>query len=291
MKRNTESAARTPNGWVVLLGGTSEDGFHLDTMQKARRLAGRAEADRVLLVPAATNEAEKVLKKYFQAFDDGGKTVVRVLDPRSPSDAEEPHALELLGWATILVFTGGDQLRLLERMSGSAFVQPLCERSREGLVVVGSSAGAMVLGDPVIVRGEPAEFPFYGTMCTLPGFGLLPGVVVDTHVATRARLGRLLQVVSMRPETIGIGIDENTAVFVSPHGEVSVAGSGLAAVIDGSEIGYTNLGQAREGDVIAAENLKVHLLREGTGYSLPSRSYKQPDASVGAPCGPEGSKA
>ena len=66
--------------------------------------------------------------------------------------------LRRLSDATAVMLTGGDQLRLLDILGGTEFAAELLRRGREGLLVGGSSAGSMALGDPVIVRGEPTAF-------------------------------------------------------------------------------------------------------------------------------------
>ena len=100
-------------------------------------------------------------------------------------------------------------------------------------MVGGSSAGSMALGDPVIVRGDPAVFYEPGAIRRAPGLGLVEGVTVDTHFVARGRLGRLVTMVSAYPDTIGVGIDEDCGLEISPDDIATVMGRGVVCVVDG----------------------------------------------------------
>ena len=63
------------------------------------------------------------------------------------------------------------------------------------------------------------------------GFGFLRGVALDQHLLARGREGDLLGVLRNRPDLLGIGIDEGTALVVT--GDVaSVMGRGRVAIYD-----------------------------------------------------------
>ena len=73
-----------------------------------------------------------------------------------------------------------------------------------------------------------------------PGLGLTNAAVIDQHFSQRNRLGRLLSAVSLNPFLLGMGIDEDTAAFIDPHGMVEVVGSGTVTIVDGSEMSYSS---------------------------------------------------
>src|SRR5262249_14167905 len=64
---------------------------------------------------------------------------------------------------------------------------------------------------------------------TGPGFGFLPGVVVDQHFLKRNRQGRLLKVLGSYPDLVGLGIDEGTGLVVEGN-RLSVVGDSQVVV-------------------------------------------------------------
>jgi cyanophycinase-like exopeptidase len=80
---------------------------------------------------------------------------------------------------------GGDQGLFMQRL-GSSFAKDLFQLAhRRGVSVFGTSAGAMLMSDPMIDGWEDNTRPKRS-----PGLGLIP-VLVDTHYRERERQGRL----------------------------------------------------------------------------------------------------
>ena len=99
-------------------------------------------------------------------------------------------------------------------------------------MIAGTSAGAAVMG-PVMITGDeippPEDEKSFSTILsdnvvTTPGLGFLPGTVVDQHFVARKRLNRLIAVCLEKPDLLGIGIDESTAILVFPNGTFEVLG-------------------------------------------------------------------
>jgi cyanophycinase len=66
----------------------------------------------------------------------------------------------------------------------------------------------------------------------LPGLGFLHGAIVDQHFIKRERHNRLMSAVLERPSLVGVGIDESTAIEVSPDGRWRVLGESDVVVYD-----------------------------------------------------------
>ncbi len=96
-----------------------------------------------------------------------------------------------------------------------------------------------------------------------PGLGLISGVVIDQHFAQRGRIGRLLAAVACYPRILGIGIDEDTAVVVSPAGRFTVLGSGTVTVVDGRTIEHTNASDLQLQPMLALTAVTLHVLPQG----------------------------
>ena len=100
---------------------------------------------------------------------------------------------------------------------------------------------------------------------TGPGLGLLPGVIVDMHFAERRRLSRLIDAVLRQPVLLGVGIDEDTAILVSP-GRFDVLGRGAVVAVDARATAAT--GAARGRDDRACCEVRLHQLYAGNAFDL-----------------------
>ena len=61
----------------------------------------------------------------------------------------------------------------------------------------------------MMVTGDSSASPkVEDALRMAPGFGLIPGVIVDQHFAERGRIGRLIGAVAQNPRLLGRGLDE-----------------------------------------------------------------------------------
>jgi len=259
-------------GWKVLLGGSGPEGMDRRLLQRFVELAGGAMNARVAIVPTASEERVATIERYENVLEMENVQHIDVIDIRTHRHADQPEMLKALHAATAIMFTGGDQLRLLSILQGTRFVDELRCRAGEGLVVGGSSAGAMALGDPVIVRGDPTEFYEAGAIPHMPGLAIVPGVTVDTHLVARGRLVRVLPVVAARPDVLGLGIQEGCGVAVSPEGVATVIGSGVVCIVDGSAAGPAGQGGDEPGRALSLAGLQLHILADGDMFDLRARA-------------------
>ena len=273
------------SGWTVLLGGSGPDGMDRSVIRRFVELAGGAVDARLAIVPTASEQRADTVEHYENAFELEDVRHIEVIDIRTHHQADQPEALRALGDATGIMFTGGDQLRLLSILQGTRFVDELRRRSRDGLVIGGSSAGSMALGDPVIVRGEPTQFYEPGAIHQAPGLAIVPGVTVDTHLVARGRLTRLLPVVAARPDALGVGIEEGSGMTVSPHGLATVYGPGVVCIVDAAAaapVAAAAPSGARPGGgaerrltararALSLSGLQLHVLAAGDRFDLRAR--------------------
>ncbi len=139
------------------------------------------------------------------------------------------------------------------------------------MVVAGTSAGAAAFGKVMIFKGRSGPAARAGTAQFGEGFGFVDQVIFDQHFHQRNRLGRLIFGVTVHPGSIGVGIDENTAVVI--EGDVfTVIGKNAVTVIDGRTITESNIDQVKNGDLYAVSHLRLTQLTAGSRYDLASRS-------------------
>lgn len=257
-------------GTLVIIGGAEDKEGRCDILRKFVELAGDKEA-KLVIMTAATQQPEVVGEEYRRLFSKLGVKNIEVLDFSSRRQANLPQHVQIIEEATGIFFTGGDQLRITTLLGGTQIYQALHKAYRRGTVIAGTSAGASVMSETMIVEGDSEEAPKRNTLKMAPGMGLIREVVVDQHFAQRGRIGRLLTAVAQNPYILGIGIDEDTAIVVSPQGEFQVYGSQTVTVVDGSQIGHTNVSQSSPSEPLALTKVVLHVLPAGYGFDLSKR--------------------
>ena len=164
------------------------------------------EQSRIEIITTASKIPKEIGPEYIKALDYLGakNTEVMFLDKREM--ASSPEILERLKAADVVIFTGGDQLRLTSILGGTKFHDLLLEKYRtEEFVYAGTSAGAAVASNNMIYQGSSSEALLKGEVKITSGLGLIDDVVIDTHFVQRGRIGRLFQTVVGNPRTLGIG--------------------------------------------------------------------------------------
>jgi cyanophycinase len=192
------------HGALVLVGG-GEFGEGLRGLDAS--LLELLDADEVAVLPtaAAFERPERAIanaEAHFAAL--GAK--VREVPVLGRYDAYQDVNVDAVRSARILYLTGGSPLHLRSVLKESPVWAALLEAWRGGAALVGSSAGAMVLGDPMV---DPRGGAF-----TL-GLGLVENVAVVPHLGAAAE-HRTLRLAP--PGVHLIGLPEQTAVVKDAHG-------------------------------------------------------------------------
>jgi cyanophycinase len=205
-------------------------------------------------------------------FKELGVQHIEVLDVRSRNEARRPEAVEKIRKASVVFFTGGDQLRITSQLGDSPVFQCLQERFEDGLTVAGTSAGAAAMPDTMLISGAGDESNEISALGMAPGLGLIHGVVIDSHFAERGRFGRLLGAVAQNPMNLGIGIDEDTAIVLQ-RDQFRVLGSGAVYVMDGTRISYSSLSESHPKGILSIYDVKLHVLARNDHFDL---AHKHP---------------
>ncbi|HNX77242.1 MAG TPA: cyanophycinase [Candidatus Rifleibacterium sp.] len=208
---------------------------------------------------------------------------------RKDSSAEDPKIAALVESCQVVFLLGGDQgchaICLLRRdKTPSRLLEAIRGVYRRGGVVMGTSAGTHVLANPMygwgesgptIVRGQlekidlaqvtpergvQAGFP--GNSVYLQGLGLLPPeVLTDTHFSIRGRLGRLVAGLRDTGMRWGLGVDENTALFLH-DGQGIVRGEHGVFIVDTASATISSVGEP-----FRARDVRVSLLTSGDSWN------------------------
>ncbi len=104
---------------------------------------------------------------------------------------------------------------------------------------------------------------FFKEIKITTGLKFLKDVSIDTHFMDRSRFVRMAQVLASNPISIGIGIEEDTAIIVREGVKAEVIGKGVVTIIEGFSITTSNITEFSEDKPISIQDLNVHLLSNG----------------------------
>lgn len=216
------------SGTLALVGGAEwSDGCDFD----AELLAGSG-GDEVLVLPtaAAYEHPEHAVATASTWFAGLGAKVVG-LDVLQRPDALDPDRAAAVRAARFVYLSGGSPLHLRSVLKGTPVWDALVAAWDDGAVVAGSSAGAMVLCDPMV---DPRGGAF------TVGLGLVVNLAVLAHAEAdvdRVHVHhRTFELASAGLPVVAI--TERTALLRDPDGTWRGAGAGSVRVfVDGEEAG------------------------------------------------------
>jgi cyanophycinase len=265
---------RRRRGCLIIIGGHEDrkpDGERVILKEVARHVRG----GKLVLATVASHQPEGYFDEYEKAFADldVGELVELYVEDRN--EASDRAKLSVLDDAAAIFFSGGDQLRITSQIGDTGIEAKVRALYDRGGVIAGTSAGASVMSDTMLVKGTSSETHRIGDLHMAPGLGLIRDVIIDQHFAERGRVGRLIGAVAHNPRVLGIGIDEDTAALV--EGDLlTVIGSGAVYVVDGTGVTYSNLAEERPDNVLSMHDVRVHVLGSGNRFDLARRKPLPP---------------
>jgi cyanophycinase len=212
-------------GILALVGGAEWregcEGFD------AELLAASGGAD-VLVLPtaAAFEQPDRCVEHAAEWFGRlGGKVVgLRVLNRR---DALDPANVDVVRGARFVYLAGGSPLHLRSVIKETPLWDALVDAFHGGATIAGSSAGAMVLGDPMI---DPRGGAF------TVGLGLVPNLSVLPHAEPDVPFHHKRTFELADAGLVLAAIPERTALVRDGDGSWRSAGAGEATVwVDGEQ--------------------------------------------------------
>jgi cyanophycinase len=256
-------------GKLVAVGGAEDKEGDCVILKEFVRLA-KGEKARIVVMTVASDYPQEMGAEYRKVFKRLGAGDVKVLDVSQREDTKLEKAMKALEEATAVYFTGGDQLHITALLGGTEMDKLIKRRYDKGLLLGGTSAGAAMMSNSMLLGGDSECNPRSGAVEIGPGMDFVVGAVIDTHFSQRGRHGRLIAAVAHYPQDLGLGIDEDTAMIVTGN-EFTVIGSGAVTVVDAGGITHTNLQDVKEGESLELHEVRLHVLPEGAHYSLPER--------------------
>jgi cyanophycinase len=225
---------------------------------------------RIRIITAASADPQGVWQSYREAFHAlGVRSVDRLaIDDRESAQAPAVQA-EILE-ADGIFMSGGDQSKLMGTLWDTAAYESLHQAFHMNRCCIGgTSAGAAVMSRNMIAQGPSVLRPSKEAVDTDIGLGLLSQAVVDQHFSERRRLPRLLSTLAMRPDLLGVGIDEDTALVIERGVGIEVIGQGTVTLVDPSQM-QSNVDDLEVLDQIEMLGVQLHLLPAGHRYTVKS---------------------
>ena len=261
-------------GYVIPIGGAEERTGSMRVLRRFARLCGGRKAQ-IVIIPTASNLPDTG-DRYIEIFNKIGVAKAISLPISERTDADRKEYIEQLDDATGIFITGGNQLRLSTILGGTLVAQKVRRLNAAGVHVAGTSAGAAIMPEHMIAGGSMGHSPQADGVNLAPGLGLTNAVIIDQHFSQRDRLGRLLTAVSYNPFMMGVGIDEDTAIFISPDQVFEVEGSGSVTIIDPEHLSYSSMDRAKKNESLSLLDLKLHVLSKGCRFDIHERKPYPP---------------
>ena len=229
----------------------------------------------ILVVTTASRIPKEVGENYISAFDLLGCTNVEVLDIVTSADSENKDLLEKVSNANCMMFSGGDQSRIVDIIGGTEMHRILQHRfQHDNIVIAGTSAGAMAMSSEMISGGSSTEALLKGSVDMREGMKFIPGLIIDSHFIKRGRFGRLTEAVAKFSHLLGVGLAEDTGMIIKNCNHLTVIGSGMAIIFDPSKLAHNNVDILPEGTPMTLSDLTVHVLANGDTFEISTRSIQ-----------------
>jgi len=217
----------------------------------------------IIVFPLASEYARETGAEDADMFVKAGAKDVRVMQINDRKDAAKIRNIEAVLTCGGVWFSGGDQNRITEKMLGTPLLEAIKIMKAKGGVVGGTSAGTACQSDPMLTGEGDMESIKKGGVVVAKGLGLVKGAIVDQHFIKRQRQNRLFSVVIENPSKIGIGIDEDTSVWIKPDKSAEVMGEGSVMIIDARKAKITC-----QGEKLNASGITVDVLTDGQTFKI-----------------------
>lgn len=213
-------------GSLIIIGGGSIP----DTLFTLFANACGGKDQPVVYIPTATSD-EKYIQEggHLVKFSTKGFTNLSTIHARTKLAADEAKNIALMKKAKGVFLGGGDQALLTASYLGTNLYNELIALLDRGGVIMGTSAGATVMGSLLV--GGDARIDLTKKYNFEPAFSFMTNTAIDQHVLARDRQFDLIPVIENYPNTLGIAIDESTAIVVAGN-EFKVMGQSYALIYD-----------------------------------------------------------
>lgn len=257
------------NGTLLIGGGGVNNGINADMWKIFLQYAGNDTA-RLVIIPTSMDDNSLRYDTTFTVlkneFKDYGFNDIVVLHTKERDIANTDEFVKPLKRATAVWLSGGRQWRSADVYLNTKVHTELLRLLDRGGIIGGASAGASIQGS-FLARGSREENGSYYIMGGQEtGFGFITNIAIDQHHLARNRQYDMFELLERKPEILGIGIDENTAILVE-HNQFEVIGERYVTIYDGTFWSpyFDNIDTLKNGEE------KFYFLSSGCKYDLKKR--------------------
>ncbi|MBC7540505.1 MAG: cyanophycinase [Bacteriovorax sp.] len=253
-------------GKLIIIGGREDRKEAKEILSVVAKAVG---SGKLCVVTVASEDGDHMWDIYRKIFNDLGVMTLTHLDVIHRTESIDKKAFAAVKDADAIFFTGGDQLKITSEIGGTIIQDRIMEIYQKGGVIAGTSAGASVMGEIMMIAGaSDASYRIGSGVVMSPGLGFATKMIIDQHFAERGRIGRLIGTVAHNPKYLGIGIDENTAIILQDRIHFEVIGSGAVYVLDAHEAHGCNVSEADFDSVLSIFNVRLSVLTNGNCYDI-----------------------
>ncbi|WP_051554771.1 cyanophycinase [Maribacter antarcticus] len=268
--KKTQSQSIGPTNGALLIGG----GGITDEMWKVFYDLAGGKSAKLVIIPTAFDENSinydpefKILKRQFTArgFDD-----IQFMHTRDTLVADSDEFVQPLKTATAVWLTGGRQWRTADTYLDTKTHLELKNVLKRSGIIGGHSAGASIQASYLARGGRDLDGNYKIIGNPEVGFGFVTNTAFDQHHLDRNRQYDMFELLKIRPELLGIGVDEHTAIIVQGN-EFEVIGDKYVAIYDQTFWSpYFN-----EIDTLETGKDKFYVLKNGDKYNLKERRVQR----------------
>ena len=228
---STSAMVGPEKGALVIVGGGA---MGPEIWNRFVELAGGPAAANIIIIPTAGEDADPMTApRETEKLTGMGVKNITILHTRDPKVANQASFVAPIRTATGIWFVGGRHWRLADSYLNTLAQKEFNALLARGGVIGGTSAGATILGS-FMVRGDTKGNSIMIGDHT-QGLDFIHNVTIDQHVMRRNRQFDLIDVIKNRPELLGIGIDEGTAIVVQQN-TFEVIGASYAGIYEAGQI-------------------------------------------------------
>ncbi|MEW6286342.1 MAG: cyanophycinase [Chloroflexota bacterium] len=303
--------AQTKPGLLLPIGAGYTDTYNAVGQYAVANARGDTVHILVLASPYATNPGHITQAEFQQNMKDAGERRIQLegacqrnlpagsaltckvdlLPIFTREDALKPENLAYFTDDVAMIYIlGGGQEEGMGAILGTPVEERINELHAQGTIIAGTSAGAAMLSRVMLLSLQTnygtEDGLFFGAMRlwnsdTLRGFDFgVRNAVLDQHFMQRARMGRLLSVITQPGlPHLGVGIDAYTGVVVEDETLRDVFGLYTVAVLDAETyhaadaVRYVTF-DTKKPPIISVRNVLLHLMSPGDfSYDLKTRAF------------------
>jgi cyanophycinase len=214
-------------GKLIIIGG----GDILDTMYNlfAKEIGGKDQP--IVYIPTATDDEPWIQEgQHLVKFTSRGFTNLTTVHTRDKQKANDPVFIDRIRKTKGVFIGGGDQANIANAFLGTEVHKELIALLNRGGIIMGTSAGATIMGDLMITGYEQRKAPHIKHQYP-SGLAFMKNTSIDQHVLVRNRQFDLVPMLEGNTHILGMAIDEATAAYVQ-RDSIQVIGRSYMMIYD-----------------------------------------------------------